>query len=462
MTDIKYDKIKLISAPKNYEVIQQTNGKASFKIIGTFVEDPYDDTLQNVRFDTSMVFARIICENDNSFASKATPINAKGNDFSVTIEDVPCGGPYTLDFIMLDRERKIEYHVKGERRYHFCVGDVFVIAGQSNAAGMGKDIVEDAPEIGVHVLRNLDTWDIASYPFGDSDYSKHGMHLNFAKRLKKELGYPIGLIPGAMGASPLSRWLESEDGDLYTKLKKAIKEREIRFKAVLWYQGCADAGDGMTGREYLSRFMEMTDAFRKDFENENLPFFTFQLNRIKIATENPSLDRRYDDIREAQRIAPSKIPGVYVLPAIDGVHMSDFIHLSSASNQTMGTRLALKVLKELYGKGLGIDVPEIDSAYSDGECKVTLSFKNVSGYLDDFNAKISEYPITVRDEDGDVPLKECTVKSNIIEITTLRKLKGKVTASGQSGTNPKNIIIDFYTQLPMICFSDYEIKETEK
>lgn len=453
------DKIKLISAPQNYEVIQQTNGKATIEVCGTFVEDHFDDTFQNLTLDKSLVYARIINEIDNSFATNPTPINMSGNDFSVSLENIPCGGPYTLDFIMLDKDNRLEYHVKGERRYHFCVGDVFVVAGQSNAAGMGKDIIEDEPEIGVHVLRNLSVWDIASYPFNDSDYAKHGMHLTFAKRMKKELGYPIGLIPAAMGAASISRWLESENGDLYIKLKNVICKNKIRFKAVLWYQGCTDAGDKVPGVDYLTKFTKLTEAFRKDFKNENLPIFTFQLNRMRITGENPLLDRHYDEIREAQRIAPSKISNVYVLPAIDGMHMSDFIHLSSASNRTMGTRLALQVLKELYGKGTGIYPPEIDSAYLNAENHITLSFKNVVGYLDDLNSKTNEYPITISDEEGIVPLKESIIKSNTIEITTDRAIKGKATASGQTGTNPKNIIIDFYTQLPMMCFCDFKIKE---
>lgn len=38
--------------------------------------------------------------------------------------------------------------------HHIGVGDLYVIAGQSNAAGYGKDSIYNPSEIEVHLLRN--------------------------------------------------------------------------------------------------------------------------------------------------------------------------------------------------------------------------------------------------------------------------------------------------------------------
>ena len=456
MNNAVSNKIELISAPQNWEVIQNVNGKADITVLGRFVVDENDDTQQTLSFDKERLLTRVVDESDSSVVAYAKYPTIDGDRFSVTVTGVPCGGPYTLDFVMPITETGDIHSVKGERRYHFCVGDVFVVAGQSNAAGMGKDIVEDAPEIGVHVMRNLERWDMASYPFNDSDYSKHGMHLAFAKKLKKELGYPIGIIPGAMGGAPLSRWLKNEDGDLYAKLMNAIKKNKIGIKSVLWYQGCTDAGDGVSMDDYISRFETLVSDFRYDFSNDELAFFTFQLNRIKTTDEMAFLGENYDKIREAQRRAAQKIPGVYILPTIDATHMSDFIHMSSASYNVMGHRMALQVLRSLYNrKNIIINAPEIKSATIADKNRVILEFDNVSDMLYDFNAPLSAYPITLDDNLGEVALKERVISENRIEITATRNFEGTLIIGGQRGTDPKNIIIDYGTQLPMLCFCDF-------
>ena len=50
-------------------------------------------------------------------------------------------------------------------------------------------------------------------------------------------GYPVGLIPTALGGSSLSRWNPDQDGDLYWNMISRIKDSGGIIKAVLWYQG---------------------------------------------------------------------------------------------------------------------------------------------------------------------------------------------------------------------------------
>ena len=95
--------------------------------------------------------------------------------------------------------------------------DLYLIAGQSNAAGKAGGILHESMELGVQLLRDLKEWDIASAPFSDYDDSKHNMFLHFAKIVRKHTGRPIGLVPAAMGGVPLSRFLPEENGDLYRK-----------------------------------------------------------------------------------------------------------------------------------------------------------------------------------------------------------------------------------------------------
>jgi hypothetical protein len=451
---MKNNSIRLLDAPESFEVLSSVNGFGELSLLGELCASSEDD---GRAFSDECLLVKIINETDGSLALPMTPLSVSGNSFSERIDKIPVGGPYTVDFVMLDREGCVEYSLYGDKVYHLFVGDIYLIAGQSNAAGMGRGAVYDPPELGVSVMRNLEKWDIASTPF--SSELRHNMFLSFAKTLRGATGIPIGLIPCAACDSPLSRWLTSEDGDLYDRAILAVGDR--RIKGVLWYQGCRDAGDGVSCEDYLRRFSELVLDLRRDLRDENLPVFTFQLNRQRRNDDLPSLGTQYDGIREAQRRIASEVPYVSVLPAIDALNMSDFIHNSATSNIMLGNRLARRVLRDLYGVGYGAYAPEISSAELSGNT-LTLTFDNVSEYLSDLNARLSEYPITVRDKEGIIPLSSARLHGNIIDLSLAREAVGAVSVSGQSGIDPRTLIIDYGTGIPMLCFTDFSVSDKRK
>jgi hypothetical protein len=284
------------------------------------------------------------------------------------------------------------------------------------------------------------------------------MFLHFAKIIKKETGRPVGLVPAAMGGAPLARFLEDERGDLYKKMMAALKKHKIAPKAVLWYQGCSDAGGGRETDEYLERFGKFVQNLRRDLQNEDLPFYTFQLNRQITLQENVSLGHRYDLIREAQRRAGEALRGVTVFPTIDGLSMSDFIHASRISLVTYAERLAATVLKDIYGKGLGVSVPNIVSAKLVGE-EIELCFSGVSSYLYDFRCGTGKLPISLKDDVGELVISSHCIEKNKIHLSIARAPVGEVLVSGQTGTDPRYIIADYLTGIPMLCFSDYKVQK---
>ena len=171
--------------------------------------------------------------------------------WEITFPAVPAGGSYRIETYM-------EYDgwdglscTRGDMVHNVGVGDVFVVAGQSNAAGRAKDPVDDPPEIGVHLLRNSGKWDLATHPLGDTTASVHTGHfenhnpghtpwLHFAKILKRELGYPIGIVMSAYGGAPLRWWNPEENGALTKNMLEQLNEYDLHPKAMLWYQGEAE------------------------------------------------------------------------------------------------------------------------------------------------------------------------------------------------------------------------------
>jgi hypothetical protein len=448
----RIDTVRLLVAPQNFEVLQQRDGVASVFISGelgvcTRIAYPEHRYLSH-----DALYAKVICESDGALAVAPAKLEVADNRFSVKIENIPIGGPYTVDFVCLSRERCVEYSLRGDKINHLFVGDVYLIAGQSNAAGMGRGMLTEEPEIGISVLRNLERWDIASSPMVDD--TRHNMFLAFAKKIRRETGMPIGLIPAAVGGAPLSTWLPSERGEFYTRAMEAMGGKKIR--GVLWYQGCSDAGDGYSTEEYLRRFTEFVNTLRADLSEPDLPFFTFQLNRQMRTDINPELGRLYDGIREAQRLAAHKIDGGYVLPAIDSLNMSDFIHNSRPSNVMLGERMARQALNKIYGCGMNADAPEILSARLDGGC-VVAEFSGVTEYLSALNARLGEYPLGVTDADGEVELSDVRISANKVYLTLSRDIKAPAYLFGECGVDPDNIMIDYGTGLPILCFCDFPI-----
>ena len=441
--------LEIIKAPENWEIVQQTDGFADIEIEVKIRDNADDDTDFEIPFSDEKIYVRIVGEENGEFVTPLGKLEKNGDFYCCMLEKVPCGGPYLLDFALFDRKNGVYLPLIAKRRRHFYVGDVYIIAGQSNAAGMGRGFITEEAEMGIHILRDMQCWDIATQPFSDLDYSKQSMFLAFAKRLKRATGCPVGLIPAAMGGAPLSRW---QKGDLYQKLINALKAHNIGAKAVLWYQGCSDVWeDG-----YPERFKKFVENLRADLGN--LPIFTFQLNGQKFKEYEEENDLKFDILREAQRRAAKEIEKLYVLPAIDATVMSDFIHNAKASNIMLGERLAMQVLDKLYGIGKGADAPEIAKAYFMAEREIRLEFENVTEFLYEFNAPVADFPIKAEDDEGALAIADYAVSGDTVTLFLKRAPKGEVYLKGQSGSDPKNIIIDIGTQIPMLCFYRFKVE----
>ncbi len=442
-------------APENYSVLSAVGECATVRVCGTVKETAEDDTFLPLYFSYEHLFLYV--NNEESGASACAPVHLalENGAFSCEIS-IPVGGPYAMGLCSYDEEKGCYERVHGACRRHFFVGDVYLIAGQSNAAGKAGGILHEGVELGVMLLRDLRTWDIASAPFSDYDDSRHNMFLHFAKILKKETGRPIGLIPAAMGGATLSRFVTEENGDLFQKMLSALKRQEISPKAVLWYQGCSDVAGVKSVEHYLERFAKFVQNVRKSLQNEHLPIYTFQLNRQILAEKDEKRDLGFDLIREAQRQAAKRISGVYVFPTIDGLSMSDFIHASRLSYVSFAERLALSVLANEYGKGLGVTVPEIRSATLE-ENELTLTFEGVSSYLYDFHCGTPRLPVTVTDAEGQISPLTHTVKKNEIKLILSRSAVSEAFVSLQSGSDPRSYIADFLTGIPALCFYCYPV-----
>jgi Domain of unknown function (DUF303). len=451
------------NGPSNWQILQADKGFAEIHLDGYWM---HPEILINPK-----VFARIVKEDTGDIIIPWSLCEGfGGNKWKITVDNVPIGGLYRVETCLNpDGNKNIEWAYRGDLIRHIGVGDLYVMAGQSNIAGYGRDPIFDPLEIGVHILKNDGEWDIASHPLNDATNTIHEANrenyntghspcLSFAKHLKKELGYPIGLIQVSRGGSRLCEWNPDEDGILYENMKMIIKKNGNAVKGILWYQGCGDAEVDGLGDTYFERFSNFISYLRKDLDNEEIPILTVQLNRYTSAFTSGS-DKNWGKIREAQRQAALKINNLFIIPSID-CKLSDSIHNSSSADIMLGERLAKSALALIYRKNCNCKAPDILYAKRVDKTKVSLIFDNIYGRIYAFDAAPSLLPIFFEDDRGGISIKEYDMgKKNELLIELDRETEGICYVHGAYEKNPRGIApIDTYSYLPMLSFYGVEVE----
>ena len=439
--------VQFTKAPKNWEIIQQTDGKALVSLAGIYTV-PQDADLAHYK-----IYVGVLDEiSEAPIISWQSPIRADGHwELEITL---PVGGLYRLE--VRDTAKPYAPPVNadaGQAIHHIGVGDNFLIAGQSNAAGVAKGEVEDAPDKMVHVIRDRAYWDIASHPL-DFPRGRHTPWLAFAKTMQRKLGYPVGIVPTAVSGSLIRSWLPEEKGELYADMMNVISTHGVGIKAVVWYQGCSEALM-CEGETYERRLTSFISHIREDLKNPDLPIFLLQLNRRMDGEATPAVHEGWSQVREAQRQVSHKLPNVSITPTFDA-RLSDGIHNGAITDPGIGQRLAQQVLYTFYGIGSNHNPPEIDSAEFVSETKIRLTFLNAMS-MQTF-AVGKRTPIEVVDDQGKVEIEKIVTYGPYMELTLERATVGNTYVSGAPGEEQAYFICDGITQIPMLGFYKYPVR----
>lgn len=380
--------------------------------------------------------------------------------WEITFPNVPAGGLYRVETYMEYQGWDGLSSTRGDMIHNIGVGDVFVVAGQSNAAGRAKNPVEDPPELGVHLLRACGRWELATHPLGETTGAVHQCHfenhnpghtpwLHFAKLLKRELGYPIGIVMSAYGGAPLRWWNPEENGALYRNMLEQLAEYDLHPRAVLWYQGEAEGYENAAGT-YLARFGQFVNALRRDLGQSALPVITVQLNRCMTPCDT-ALDRQWGMVRQAQVEAARSMEGVYVLPSSD-VALYDFIHNSAQGNLVIAERCARCALAELYHKPLVWQAPEVVRAKKTGAETVELQFSRISNWLNPFDVAASLLPFEAEDAQGLVRCASYETGRDTLTLHFARALLPQAVLHGVWRANPGPCTPCDCMRMPMLSF----------
>lgn len=367
------------------------------------------------------------------------------DDRFAEIDGLPTGGPYTIT--ATDESGDPAATVTD-----VLVGDLWLLAGQSNMQGIGE-MSERLPPLSKAAMLSFDkTWKPAVEPlhrfwetkesaqykvsphlgFGitkeELDRSYEQLHAQdaadpvggvgpgafFAESLIRLCGVPIGLLPCALSGSPLDMWQKDfceRTGDnfedtLFGDLIDRVELAGGRIAGVLWYQGESDALPG-TAETYLQRFEKFVDDVRSSLGDPELPFITVQLANTENIDEWTREDA-WNRLRDSQRLAAEVIENVDVVAAAD-LPRNDHVHLSGKGQRALGVRLAKAASRRTSGCRSAIQVPALD-AIDMGSSSLAVRFRGVNGRLRVSGGELSEaFTVTGRQVVG-ARLSDSTVE----------------------------------------------------
>jgi len=273
---------------------------------------------------------------------------------------LPTGGPYRIELRLVGNGNPTEYACVEQ----VLVGDLWVLAGQSNMEGLGSLVGAMVPHPLVNSFNMWDCWVNARDPLHELHRSVDPVHsakearepwrgaglgLPFAIEMVRHTGVPIGLVPCAHGGTTLEQWdpaRRAEGGNsLYGSLYRRCQVVGGRVKGLLWYQGCSDATRQVASL-YTKRLTHLIAAIRQDLESPELPVFVVQIGRVVGAGWDPS---GWEKVREAQRMVASRVDGVYLTAAID-LDLEDNIHMNTDGLKRLGLRLAHQTCISLFSE----------------------------------------------------------------------------------------------------------------
>ena len=296
--------------------------------------------------------------------------------YSVSLTDLPTGGPYRVE-LRVKQGRKVVDRLAVDEVF---VGDVWILAGQSNMEGLGNLIHAPKPQHQVRAFFMRDEWGMAEEKLHylceavDKVHNSYGDEpgrppkaelekgranlikgtspgLAFALDMYRRTRVPQGVIPCAHGGTSMAQWspaLRDQGGaSLYGAMMRRYVKLVQPVAGVVWYQGESDANRDAAAI-YTEKMVELVAATRADMALPRLPWLIVQLG-CHAATED---GWSWNSIQEQQRLLPGVIQHLDVAPAID-LELDDGIHIGGKSQVVLGRRLA-RLADRLVHKAAGV------------------------------------------------------------------------------------------------------------
>jgi pimeloyl-ACP methyl ester carboxylesterase len=298
--------LRLIS-PRDYQVFQRA-GRDGGQIA-------VDGALPTGLAGTETLEARVVGEGLSGDWRKLATLVPGQTDFRAKL-DAPSGGWRRLE-ARVTRDGQV---VAEAAVAHVGVGEVFVVAGQSNSANHGEE--KQKTETGLVAAFSGSEWRLANDPQPGASGGGGSFMAPFGDAMVRRFNVPVGILAAGAGGTSAREWLPAgsvftnpptvtgnvrqlpngeweSKGILFENLASRLNQLGPRgFRAMLWHQGESDAHQAdptrtLAGALY-TRYLEqlLHDARRES--GWEFPCF------VAKATYHTPDDTGSDEIRAAQ------------------------------------------------------------------------------------------------------------------------------------------------------------------
>ena len=355
---------------------------------------------------------------EGSWGQKASTRTDGSGKWQVKLPTPKAGRPHTLTISGSDKITLQDV----------MIGEVWIGSGQSNMqmtlAGYGNQPIYGAGDAILHAnqsnirmytaarvpsvepLNDLEgTWEVSSTEtapgFSAAAYF-------FGRILEDVLEVPVGIIITSWGGSKVEAWMdeaslrasginefpteipERAPNHAPTLLYNGMIKPLIPFtaKGFLWYQGESNVGNA---DEYTKLFSDMITQWRKDFKNDNMPFYFVEIAPYNYGNRNSAF------LREAQLKTMLNLPNTGMAGTMD---IGNCTNIHPGNKKDVGRRLALWALSQTYGlEGFQYSGPIYKSMEKTDDHKIVLRFDHAQGGFATFGQPLKGFEIA--GEDGD-------------------------------------------------------------
>ncbi|MEC7128618.1 MAG: sialate O-acetylesterase, partial [Planctomycetota bacterium] len=202
---------------------------------------------------------------------------------------------------------------------------------------------------------------------------------HFWRKLRRELGVPVGLINTTWGGTRIEPWCDPSALAQKPAFAELVESRRADpqapgalfdamvhplipygMRGAVWYQGESNAGEPERYRELLPL---MIRSWREAWGQGDFPFGVVQLAPFES-------NGRWAELREAQDFGARAAGNAGLVVLLDVGNPTD-IH--PADKQTVGQRLGRWALAETYGRNILPSGPKVRSVtFSESSCVVEL------------------------------------------------------------------------------------------
>lgn len=309
----------IINKPKKRAVYQRDNSNWSFI--------PIKGKLNNGPIKSAK--ARLVTKNGGQ-NSEWENLSIFGQEFNGKVKSI--GGWYTLEIEATDLNNNtynLTNHLVG-------IGEVIVVAGQSNTLGSGSHAEEDRViglnysgfnedfDFFIDLTKNTNGRNTEANKWIGPNVSPKAFMANLGDKIVRQFQVPVAFFSTGASATTIQEW-SSPNTEPYISLKNCLKyyNQEYGVRGVLWHQGETNSLYSTTKAEdYFEFFKRLVSNTRNDFGHEELAWSVAQVSwtkyKLLVPDQNdPNSIARRTETRNGQKYTYERINNVFQGPDSD-------------------------------------------------------------------------------------------------------------------------------------------------